>query len=160
MTTIAYRDGLMAADTTAYLHRHTCPSGIKIAKGINGTLYGVAGNAARCSQFIDAVHKEALGEEVIFPMPRPTDTGNGARDESDFYVLIVHTDGRKRILTAYGEENHDRADYIALGADAAVAYGAFYAGAGAVMALNACARHGVSSFSPDGPDVLRHTLTA
>jgi ATP-dependent HslUV protease subunit HslV len=139
MTVIAYRDGLMAADSGSWAGDAAHGWARKLAKGPDGTLYGVAGNAAQCTAFLDWVEGGCVGAQPVAQRE-----GQDGRDSS-FIALAVPRQGRIRLITAHGEEKYD-APYYAIGAGALCAYGALFAGATAEMAIEACKEHATGAF--------------
>lgn len=137
MTTIAYRDNTMAADSGSWAGDASHGWAVKIAKGPDGTLYGVAGNAAEAIGFLDWVRGGCIGAQ---PLPR-----RKGDDDSSFIVLAASAAGPVRIITAYGEEKYD-APYYAIGAAACCALGAMFVGAGAEQAIAAAIEHGSGAF--------------
>lgn len=148
MTTVAYKNGQMAADRQiTYQGSIKVNSGrAKIARDSNGVLYGVCGSHASCCAVIDAVNKQAqTGGAVTLPIPQKGD---------EFEILIAYPDGRLRRMTPVGEEIYDDQPYFATGAGLEVAIGAMYAGASAHLAIAAAVQHSVGT---DGEiDVLYH----
>ena len=137
MTTIAYRDGVMASDSGAWSGNSSHGWARKLVKGADGTLYGVTGHAAECSSYLAWVDGGCEGAE---PKPRETkDEGNS------FMVLRVTPRGRIEFIGAYGAEVYD-APYYAVGAGAEVAFGALYMGATAAEAIEAAREHGSGAF--------------
>jgi hypothetical protein len=137
MTTIAYRDGVMASDTGVWIGDgvHSCAR--KLAVGADGTLYGGAGNSALVNTFLKWVDSGYQGD-----MPKPTPKGD---DASSFVILISPPDGQTiRLLTAQGEEEYV-AEYFAIGGGNATAFGALFAGASAETAIAATIEHGCSA---------------
>lgn len=137
MTTIAYRDGVMAADSGSWQGGASHPWANKLAKGADGVLYGVCGNAPEAMGFLAWVEGGYRGEQ---PKPEPLPDGGNA-----YLVLAVAPGGPIRIIGARGEESYD-APYFALGAGAPTAFGAFYAGATAQIAIDAAKEHGEGAF--------------
>lgn len=137
MTTIAYRDGIMAADSGCYTGGAEHCWTRKIAVGKSGTLYGVTGGAAESEGFLAWV--DAGEDQSSRPMPRQI----GPSDEyrTSFGVLMVTPDGDISFLTAQGPERYPGAPYMAVGAGAEVAFGALFAGASAEIAVAAAAAH-------------------
>ena len=133
MTTIAYRGGVMAADTGVWTGRACHVVARKLARGNDGTLYGCCGNAAEVNAFLKWVDGGYEGD-----MPRPRSDKDG---ESSFNVLKVARGGPINLITAYGEEEYE-ADYYSIGGGNATAFGALYAGATAEMAIRATIVHG------------------
>lgn len=134
MTVIAYRDGVMAADTGGWRGNAVMPWFRKIARGPDGTLYGGAGSAARLCEFISWVDDFCLGE-----MPLPRAEGDG---RSDMSILIARPDGSLEILSHEGREVLVDAPYAAIGSSAEVCLGAMYAGADPETAVAAALVHG------------------
>lgn len=142
MTVIAYRSGYMAGDRICtfgddYKIELTRP---KIAKDSNGVLYGVAGPMSRCSELIEAVQKQAAtGGSVVLPIPQKGE---------EFQVLIAYPDGRLRLLDENGEVILDDQKYAAIGSGMGVALGAMFAGAGAIVAVEATIAHHRAAAGP------------
>lgn len=135
MTTIAYRDGVMASDSLVADNRGTSfkVKYPKIAMDSSGNLYGVAGDYGAGCKVIDAIARQKQdGGSVVLPIPDREDR---------FEILIAYTDGRVRILTPTGEEIFDGCEYMAIGTGDKVALGAMFAGAGAVKAVYASIVH-------------------
>lgn len=137
MTTVAYRDGVMAADSGAWIGDASHGWAVKLAKGKDGALHGVAGNAAECGTYLDWVNAGYEGDE-----PRAEALPDNA---SSFIVLIVPPSGPLRLRTAKGVEVYD-APYFAIGAGSPTAYGALFAGATAEQAIEAAKEHASGAF--------------
>ncbi|WP_420961081.1 hypothetical protein [Brucella sp. IR073] len=138
MTTIAYRDGIMAADSGCWAGDASHGWAEKIAKGPDGVLYGTSGRAAKCFSFLDWVRGGYQGAR-----PEPAATSDA---ESDFIVLMATAGRGVRVLTAFGEEHYPEAPYFAIGGGSVAAFGALYAGASAQVAIEAAIEHGTSAF--------------
>ena len=133
MTTIAYRDGVMAADTGVWMGGACLTGAVKIAKGADGCLHGVAGHAGACCDYLEWVKN---GERGDAPQPER------ANEESTFIALCVNVQaGTIRLLTAYGVEHLDGVPYVSIGSGAAAALGAMFAGADAEQAIRAAMAH-------------------
>lgn len=135
MTVIAYRDGVMAADTGGWRGDAVMPWFRKVARGPDGSLYGCAGSAGRVSVFLAWVDGGEVGE-----MPGPAQ--GDAKGTSDFVVLICDKNERLAILTHEGFEILHKAPYAAIGSCAEVCLGAMYAGGDAETAVRAALEHG------------------
>lgn len=132
MTTIAYRDGVMAADSGCWIGDARHGWARKLARGPDGGLYGCAGNAAQVRAFLAWVDAGYVG---VRPEPeREKDDGNS------FIVLVAAPSGPLRLITARGEEEHE-APYFAIGAGCVAAFGAMFAGATAETAIAAAIEH-------------------
>ncbi|MCJ2084608.1 hypothetical protein MKK88_01175 [Methylobacterium sp. E-005] len=146
MTTIAYRDGVMAADTGAKFGDAKHPWAQKLARGPDGTLYGASGTASEWETFLEWVRGGCKGDH-----PQPRDC-NG---DNSFVVLCVAPNGPVETITAFGRERFEP-PYYALGYDACVAFGAMHAGACAEDAVEAAIVHGTGTFG--AVTVIRHGL--
>lgn len=136
MTTIAYRDGVMAGDSGNWFSNVLYRSALKVAKGPNGSLHGVTGNAGDAEQYIRWVLAGMQGEA-----PRPEAT-NREEGRSAFVALVVSVSGNLvRLWTAYGWEDHHDVPFIAVGAGSEMAIGAMAAGASAERAVEIVAEH-------------------
>lgn len=139
MTTIAYRDGVMAADSGVWFGDGLAPWARKIVRDAEGTLYGVAGNAGQASDFIEWVLAGSVGEP---PAAEKQDDG-----VSSFIVMKVTRGGPVRILTAYGCEVY-AAPYFSIGAGNVAALGAMFCGASAQRAIEAAIAHASGAIGP------------
>ncbi|MBO3760368.1 hypothetical protein [Ciceribacter sp. L1K22] len=138
MTTIAYRDGVMASDTGVWISGAAMPWAEKLIRGGSGTLYGCAGNGAHVAAVLQWVREsDGFG---LSSLPRGTPTGNDG-ESSSVVILIVPPDGPLRLATAYGDEIYPDVPYFAIGAGAATALGALHAGATARGAIEAALMH-------------------
>ncbi len=150
MTTIAYRSGIMAADSGSWAGEASHGWANKLARGPDGILYGVAGNAPECMGFLEWVRGGYVG---VQPRPRPQE-----KDESSFIILAVAPAGQIRVISAHGEERYD-APYYAIGAGAQVAFGALFCGASAEDAIEAAKEHGTGAFGPVRSIAHAHDIT-
>lgn len=132
MTTIAYRDGVMASDSGCWHGEAVHGWSRKLARAPDGTLYGVTGNASECNTFLEWVDTGCIG-----PEPKAE---KEAGDCSSFCVMIASAGKPIRYRTARGDEVFE-APYLAIGPGAVAAYGAMYAGASAVTAIDAAKEH-------------------
>lgn len=139
MTTIVYRAGVMAGDREAvFQNRLRVQIGApKIAKDSSGVLYGVCGDWPTACRVLDAVKLQAQTDKVVhLPIPGKND---------DFEILIAYPDGRIRHLAPEGEANFDDCEYFAIGNGRDIAFGALFAGAGAIGAVEAARHHSVGT---------------
>lgn len=150
MTTIAYRDGVMAADSGSWMGDASFPWARKLVRGSDGTLYGVCGDAAQANGFIEWVEGGCSGER---PAAEKTDQ-NG----SSYLVLVAAPrSGRVKVLTARGIEAYE-APYFAIGAGNVGALCAMHAGASAEDAIRAAIVHAPGA---EGPvQAIKHEETA
>lgn len=149
MTTIAYRDGLMAGDSGSWRGGVKTAGAVKLAISVDGDLVGATGASAACYEFLQAVKTQPRHE-----WPRPI----ADRDGSSFQALIVSLDGAVSVLEQFGEEEIT-APYYAIGAGAEIAMGAMYAGADAETAVFAAVEHSSYAAAPVVVIRLPHTHT-
>ena len=128
MTVIVYRDGVMAADTGVNFQGHVKLRDAKKLFACNLGLFGISGDYAEATNFLNAVRSGA--KESKWPKPRRED------NNSSFNVLWV-TKNSIRMLSSEGWEDHSEMPYIAMGSGAEIAFGALYAGASAETAVAA-----------------------
>ena len=130
MTTIAYRNGILAADTRAIIGGSTMGSINKIAKNFGGSLAGAGGNAGYNYAFIEWFRN---GEEGIPPEAKVTDNAldRGVIFRVDGKIEVYEPDGKFMI----------KAPYYALGSGMDVALGAMFMGATAEQAVQAAIAH-------------------
>lgn len=133
MTVIAYRDGVMAADTLASDGLLKVAGLRKVVRGSDGTLYGLAGAAGICCGIARWVDGGCEGDRP------PLRVGDHTAD-----VLVVTPDGAISAWTDMGAEDYPGASYMAIGSGSAVAMGALHAGADAEGAVRAAIEHGLN----------------
>lgn len=132
MTTIAYRDGVIAADTSMTVNGTVVPGRVKIARAPDGRLIGGAGKAA----FTESFRAWAITEEGDPPKMEPGSVG-----------FVIDTDGSVRLWDS-DEGNGPftvRPPYIAVGSGQDYAMGAMFAGADAETAVRAAIAHDKST---------------
>jgi ATP-dependent protease HslVU (ClpYQ) peptidase subunit len=127
MTIIAYRDGVLAADSMVTFG-DTCYFGRSKVFKIRGHLIGAAGKSAECHKFIEWFRSKTLKK---FVAPAEGFDGFIVKPNGDAFLYL--TSG---ILPFEGE-------YYATGSGADFALGAFAAGADAITAVRAAIKHNV-----------------
>lgn len=133
MTTIAYRDGMIAADTATHWGGGVMQyDAHKIARNDAGDLAGAAGHNAAPYQFLEWFKG---GEKGGRPEAGKDEDGN-----SNLSGIIVRTDGSIWLYDSDGVEQL-YSEYVAIGSGKAVALGALYAGADAATAVMAAITH-------------------
>jgi ATP-dependent protease HslVU (ClpYQ) peptidase subunit len=143
MTTIAYRDRVMVADTQV-----TCGDGSKtithhkIRILPDGTLYGCAGDTAAI------LRVQRWMERGMPSRPRPR-----IPKDTDFDLLMVKPDGSAWMLNDAFDFERIETEFVAIGSGAAYAMGAMACGRSAVQAVKVAARFDVNTSAPY--DVLR-----
>ena len=137
MSTVAFRHGVMAADSGAWLCSGSVvmPFAQKLVKGNDNCLYGAVGQAAGAEAYFQWVKGGYQGQEPL-PIPCKDDS-----EQSRFVILRAHPAGEVSLITAFGVERYPAAPYLAIGPGAAVALGALWAGASAVEAISAALVH-------------------
>lgn len=127
----------MAADSGSWMGDACHSWANKLAKGPDGTLYGVAGGAPQALGFLDWVNSGA--DPNTMPQAEALPDGGNS-----FIVLAVSPGGPVRIICAKGVETYE-APYFAIGGGSATAFGALCAGATAADAIEATKEHGSSA---------------
>ena len=128
MTTIAYRDGVMAADKLA-VRQDIKISSCKVHY-FDGGLIGFAGNFMDCLHFMDwFADKNAEKEPLSFT------TYEGAADAPDVSAIIAYKDGRVEYWTHHCQPIPIIDPFIAIGSGAMAAMAAMHMGADALEAI-------------------------
>lgn len=133
MTTIAYRDGVLAADTLVTENGRRVGHVQKIGK-FGSVLWGVTGCLLHQVAFHDWLRGGLQGE------PPGMKTPEGATS-----TVIVIADGRLLTFDEHGYDHMPMPDYHAIGSGAALALGAMSAGASAYRAVEAAMKLDVHS---------------
>jgi 20S proteasome alpha/beta subunit len=133
VTTIVYRDGVMAADGLSSMGGYTVGNVVKIARGADGRLGGACGDAAFMGEFL----KWVAG--LVSEAPKAV----RAEDGCDIGVL-VHPGGKIEVFEPGGAFILD-APYFAMGSGRPVALGAMHQGATAAEAVAAAVTHDTGS---------------
>lgn len=132
MTTICFRDGIMAADSRAY-GGHSTPIGFKCKLYTNrhGSWIGVSTNCPGLSEQIGRWFEDDKNPDWEPPL--------GGEDSLD--MLEVTRDGQVFIYSNSTKPAGPlEGDYFAVGSGANFAYGALVVGAGAAEAVSVAAR--------------------
>lgn len=120
MTTMAYRDGQISADSLGWNGDICMGSVIKVGRMEDGSLWGVAGNL----QYLDQLKKWAAKPEGDPPETKDTD------------FFMVCPDGHVRIWEGVGWCEL-KAPFFAIGSGSSIALGAMHMGATAAEAVHA-----------------------
>lgn len=139
MTAIAYRDGILAADSLITQDGNRCGFAKKIAQGPSGLLGATAGSLGDNALFLSWVEKDCEGDSPPFG--------------DNFDALIVFPDRRTVYVARTGVFCEFDAPFCALGSGSAVCLGAMEAGAGAQQAVEAAVKHEIGCGGP--VEVLR-----
>lgn len=140
MTTIAYKDGVLAGDRRIMAGDTHYGSRIKVCRRDDGALFGASGESAKCL----ALKGWFLGGENE---PFPADIiGNGAE------CMIVRPDRTVEWRRGSEHKAWPNASEFAIGSGALAARGAMIAGADAPAAVMAAIA--LDSWTGDGVDVL------
>jgi 20S proteasome alpha/beta subunit len=126
MTTIAYKDGVLAADTAMCLGGVMTGSVVKIARRADGDMCGSAGDAAYNAAFTEWFLR---GEEDAPPTAKQEE---GTFDRG----VIFRRTGKIDVFEPRGKFTV-KASYFAIGSGKESALGAMFAGADAEMAVRA-----------------------
>lgn len=146
MTTIAYRDGVLAADSRATAGDNIIGDIDKIARNVAGDLAGAAGLASYNYAFLEWFRNGEHGE----PPKGSKDDGNYDRG------AIFRANGRIDIYEPSGQ-HATSGPYYALGSGRPEALGAMFTGADAATAVRAAIAHDINTGGT--VTVLRHKPT-
>jgi hypothetical protein len=143
MTTIAYRDGMIAADRAVMSANGTILGETeKIAASRDGQIIGgAAGSSPYCAEFLVWIIEDCNG-------PPPRAAKDGAFGDQGFIVR----EGRIEVYEAGGASLVD-CDYFAIGTGRCEALGAMFVGACAQDAVRAALKH--DSFTGVGMDFIQ-----
>lgn len=145
MTTIVYRDGVLAADGAAFAGHLRQPGNVtKVVRSPAGHLAAACGSAAFCERW-NAWVQGGMAED---PPEPERDTPEHGGDCG----VLVHPDGRLQAFESFGPYFVD-GPYFAMGAGDAIALGAFYAGASAEVAIMAAITY--DAHTGGSPTILR-----
>jgi 20S proteasome alpha/beta subunit len=153
MTTIAYRDGVMAADTKVIQANSTLAADvIKIVRRpSDGALCGGSGSIA----WVQAFHRWFLEHESFEPHEQPVDP---PRIQEGDRAIIARKGKPVEVFESCGSYDYDP-DYVAIGSGMEFALGAMHHGATAGEAVGAAIRHdpgsggGILVLEHDEPDL-------
>lgn len=137
MTTIAYRDGVLAADTLVTSGDIRCGSEVKI-RALGPLLYGSCGSCGLTDKVEAWMRGGMKGDRPPLRVPDGSATGAVFVFMPDHTVLWMHEDGDTVI----------RAPYWAAGSGEMYALGAMALGATAPEAVKAAIVHDVGSGGP------------
>ena len=135
MTAIAYRDGILAADTQDFYGNLRLGISEKIARRKDGALAGAAGRAELCEQFLTAF-RNGKGFPVEFDAPPE------GRDDEDggFCALVVEPCGAVWFHAEHGGHKILHAPWFVIGSASDFLAGALAAGATAEDAVRLATR--------------------
>jgi ATP-dependent HslUV protease subunit HslV len=136
LTTIAYRDGVLAADTQTCRGYTKIVGLTKVARGPDGRMGGAAGEAGFLTKWLAWI----CGDVEDQPEPRATETSTDVG-------LLVHPDGTVEIFEEAGSYRLS-VPYFAVGSGRDQALGAMFAGADAETAVRAAIAHDTGSGGP------------
>lgn len=148
MSTIVYRDGVMASDTRGYEGRGEPPIGFKhkTRRLDDGTLIGCSSSCIGGTEFV--LEWYARGCPKLAEMP-------GDEKPTSFRLLAVRPDGKGFIADdAFFLSGPLEAPYWAIGSGGEIAWGALWMGADATKAIEAAIAGDV--WSGGTIDILRH----
>lgn len=123
MTTVAFRNGVMASDRESNLHGAEVD---KVFCGEGGILYGIAGVLSKCRKVVDWL----ISQNTAFPSD-PPDVGS----DEDWNVLVAYPDGSLFLYDWHLYPLQMKAPFLAIGSGSGYAMGAMAAGASAKKAV-------------------------
>lgn len=128
MTTISYRDGILAADSATTMGDVVIVSKVpKIASNKSGDLAGACGPAGFCDAFLEWFDNGEHGTP-----PKFEEAGRG--------MVIRQENGQIELYDASGV-SYMHAEYLSLGSGATLAMGAMWAGKDAKASVNCAIQH-------------------
>lgn len=130
MTTIAYRDGVLVADTCANRGGVIFSGITKIVRLSDGRLAGAAGGAGYNGAFLRWCEAGCVG-----------DVPEAKAEDNNFDTGLIFCPDGELILYEPGGHFSQRPPYYAIGSGKEIAAGALWAGASAEMAVMAAAEH-------------------
>jgi|OM-RGC.v1.025169732 20S proteasome, alpha and beta subunits len=136
MTTIAFRDGVLATDTLIVDGRTICGHAVKISRSPRGDIGGLAGNLSDMTAFIAWLKSGADIRDL--PCAKKSDG------------LLIRANG-SMFWVNDGVESLFSAPFAAIGSGAPIAIGAMEHGATAIEAVKAAIKH-----DPDTGGRVRH----
>lgn len=143
MTTIAYRDGVLASDSLCTVGGSVCGQYDKIAD-IHGFLLGGCGAIANVCKFFDWFRNKHANYDQPAPIP-PDDTLRPKENEW-YTIIMVHKEtGTIWQVDDGGYPHRLEADFMAIGSGRQFAIGAMEMGASAAQSITAAMRHDIST---------------
>lgn len=134
MTTIAYRDGVLAADSLVTLGSTKVHGSYQKIRRIGDHIIGTAGSVASCQAFIDWIR---MGDGETLP------------PKGEYNALIIDPRGRVREIENGSVLPVPRgAKFFAIGSGSPYALAAMYAGANAAEAVKIAAKIDTSTGLP------------
>jgi hypothetical protein len=127
MTTVVYRDGVLASDTAVFDRGCYCGEATKITRGPDGTIGGCAGALAVLSRFLGWIESGCEGEPPSIP------------ENEDSECLWVTPDGLVWWLGPNSRPTTLQGKYFAIGSGFRIAVGALAMDATAIRAVEVCA---------------------
>lgn len=135
MTTIAYRAGIIAADSLAVINNNRCPGECrKIWRMKDGCLLGISGEL---NPLLDAI----TGTSAMIEIRALPPYGNNG-------ILCVSIDGQVRVQENGKWHSRGIVEYYAIGSGSPAALGALASGASAEQAIKAAAETDVFTGGP------------
>lgn len=141
MSTIAYREGIIAGDTICIRNDTKHFFRTKIARAPDGTLGGAVGTLIFCVQFLDWVQGKRSDPPECKSDQHYSDLG-----------IVIHPNGDIELFEPLGCAIVT-APYVAIGSGADIALGAMYAGAPASIAVAAAIKF--DTFTGGKIDILQ-----
>lgn len=138
MTTLVYRDGVLAADSQATSFDRKCPgTHRKVAKLPSGHLVGIVGDLTFFRPFLD---------EFDPHVDDPLERCGVVPDDDHTAIVVVDPDGSVRVYSdcSYWEEPID-APYLAYGSGSSYALGAMASGSSARTAVEQACKYDIYS---------------
>ena len=131
MTTIAYRNGVMAADSFVIGDGVVYGNSRKITKNKNGDICGGSGTLCILERFQKWFQDGEIGD-----CPKLI-----GEDDASAQIIVVRVDGRIQEFSKNGVFTYEDTPYVVVGSGGDIALGAMHAGANAYDAVRAAIHH-------------------
>jgi len=137
MTTVVYRDGVLAADRQVTMGVTHVGKMRKVYRRPDGALIGGRGDTSLLVKFFDWF---MAGEQGYRPRLK---SAYADGDDAETQLIIVRPNGSVELHDSLGYTPIQKGKFFAIGSGAEVAYGALEMGATAVQAVRAAAKHDI-----------------
>lgn len=146
MTTVAYRDGVIAADTGVSIGAIRIGTYHKIVRHRDGGLAGICGGAPFAAKFLKWVRTNEEIDIDDLPSFHDNGNGNGNGDEMERGILILPAN--PQLVWVYEPKGwFDLAcPYYAMGAGREISMGVMWKDGSAIEAVRACIAHDSDTF--------------
>ena len=135
MTTIAYKDGVLASDSRATAGGMIVSEKAEKLFNVHGYLVGIAGSAAEGVAFVSWLEKHVLSQQVSSDLPQIEVIMPEPSDDEDFYALVIFPDGRVFMYEGGSHCYPIQDDFYSIGSGSPFAMTAMSLGSSAIDAV-------------------------